>query len=77
MSVQQTQRVPQPPSDTDELTDGSEANFVREMAEYVSDITRGVRRLTTNSRHRDLLFLDYLLAIVEDEAAKLTAHSYH
>jgi hypothetical protein len=32
MSVQQTQRVPQPPSDADELTDGSEANFVREMA---------------------------------------------
>jgi hypothetical protein len=48
-----------------------------DIASYVATITRGVRELTRKSNQKDLVFLDNLLAIVEEEASALSAHVYH
>ena len=48
-----------------------------EVSTYVVEMTRGMRQLTRGSRQKDLVFLDYLLAIVEQEATSLTSNVYH
>jgi hypothetical protein len=48
----------------------------RETAAYVKEITESLRRLTRRSG-QPLAFLDYLLAIVADEAEQMSAHQHH
>jgi hypothetical protein len=48
-----------------------------DAASYTLSILRGVRRVTRQSGNKDLTFLDYLLAIAEDEAANLASRVYH
>lgn len=48
----------------------------RETAAYVKEITESLRRLTRRSG-QTLAFLDYLLAIVADEAEQMSAHQHH
>ena len=45
-------------------------------ASYIAEIANGLRQLTKEGR-RDLKFLDYLLAMVEEEAATLASRSFH
>jgi hypothetical protein len=46
-------------------------------ASYIAEIANGLRQLTKESGRRDLKFLDYLLAMVEEEAAMLASRSLH
>ena len=46
-------------------------------ASYIAEIASGLRELTKESGRRDLKFLDYLLAMVEEEAATLASRSFH
>ena len=48
-----------------------------DIATYVLDLVRGLRRITQNADQKDVRFLDYLLAIAEGEAAKLAERLYH
>lgn len=48
-----------------------------DVASYTLSILKGVRRLTRQSGNKDLTFLDYLLAIAEDEASNLASRVYH
>ncbi len=48
-----------------------------EIGSYVRDLVQGMRRLTQRIDQRDVRFLDYLLAIVEEEARKVAENSYH
>lgn len=48
-----------------------------EIAGYVSDTVKGIRRLTKRTGSRDLAFLDYLLALAEQEAESLASNVYH
>lgn len=51
---------------------------VTEVSAYVSEIVRGVRRLTRRpNSNKDLEFLDRLLAMAEHEADTLAANVYH
>ena len=53
------------------------ANPTIELATYVGELLRGVRQLTRQSGHKDLAFLDYLLAMAEEESGCLAANVYH
>jgi hypothetical protein len=48
-----------------------------EIAGYVADTVKGIRRLTKRTGRRDLAFLDYLLALAEQEAEGLASNVYH
>jgi hypothetical protein len=47
----------------------------QETASYLLDLVRGLRRLTGQAK--DLQFLDYLLAVAEEEAQQVSARQYH
>lgn len=47
-----------------------------DVASYIAEMIHGLRELT-DGRSKDLQFLDYLLALAEDEAETLAAHSFH
>lgn len=48
-----------------------------EVANYVLETAKGLRNVTRLAGRRDLAFLDYLLAMAEDEATNLAARAYH
>lgn len=48
-----------------------------EIAGYVTDSLKGIRRLTKRTGRKDLAFLDYLLALAEQEADSLASNVYH
>jgi hypothetical protein len=48
-----------------------------ELAAYVGELLRGVRQLTRQAGQKDLAFLDYLLAMAEEESGCLAANVYH
>jgi hypothetical protein len=59
-------------------TSGVAQPSVTEVSAYVSEIVRGVRRLTRRpNTNKDLEFLDRLLAMAEHEADTLAANVYH
>jgi hypothetical protein len=45
-------------------------------ATYAADMLKGLRQLTRVGR-KDLAFLDYLIAMAEEEAACLATNVYH
>lgn len=49
----------------------------KDVASYALSLVRGVRAMTRQGDNKDLSFLDYLLAIAEDEAANLASRVYH
>jgi hypothetical protein len=53
-----------------------ETNRTRATASYAADMLKGLRQLTRVGQ-KDLAFLDYLLAMAEEEAACLAANVYH
>ena len=48
-----------------------------EIATYLAEMLKGVRRLTEQSGRKDLAFLAYLLAMAEEESGCLAANAYH
>jgi hypothetical protein len=48
-----------------------------ELAAYVGELLRGVRQLTRQAGQKELAFLDYLLAMAEEESGCLAANVYH
>jgi hypothetical protein len=48
-----------------------------EIAGYVADSLKGIRRLTKRTGRKDVAFLDYLLALAEQEADSLASNVYH
>jgi hypothetical protein len=48
-----------------------------EIAGYVTDSLKGIRRLTKRTGRKDIAFLDYLLALAEQEADSLASNVYH
>jgi len=48
-----------------------------ELATYVGELLKGVRQLTRQTGQKDLAFLDYLLAMAEEESGCLAANVYH
>lgn len=48
-----------------------------EIASYVEEMMKGLRQVTRNKDRRDFKFLNYLLALAEQEAATLSSRSYH
>ncbi len=44
---------------------------------YVRDMAHGMREITQRIDQKEVRFLDYLLAILEEEARKIAEHSYH
>jgi hypothetical protein len=53
------------------------ANRTIELATYVGELLKGVRQLTRQAEQKDLAFLDYLLAMAEEESGCLAANIYH
>ena len=53
------------------------ANRTIELATYVGELLKGVRQLTRQTGQKDLAFLDYLLAMAEEESGCLAANVYH
>jgi hypothetical protein len=53
------------------------ANPTGELATYVGELLKGVRQLTRQAGQKDLAFLDYLLAMAEEESGCLAANVYH
>ena len=52
-------------------------NRTVELATYVGELLKGVRLLTQQAGQKDLAFLEYLLAMAEEESGCLAAHVYH
>ena len=52
-------------------------NRTVELAIYVGELLKGVRQLTRQTEQKDLAFLDYLLAMAEEESGCLAANIYH
>ncbi len=48
-----------------------------EVGCYVRDLAHGMRHVTQRVDQKEVRFLDYLLAILEEEARKIGEHSYH
>lgn len=48
-----------------------------EVGCYVRDLAHGMRQITQRVDQKEIRFLDYLLAILEEEARKVAEHSYH
>jgi hypothetical protein len=48
-----------------------------ELATYVGELLKGVRQLTRQAGQKDLAFLEYLLAMAEEESGCLAANVYH
>ena len=48
-----------------------------EVGCYVRDLAHGMRQITQHIDHKEIRFLDYLLAILEEESRKIAEHSYH
>ena len=48
-----------------------------DVASYIASIIKGIRGLTRRPTHKDLNFLDQLLAIAEEEASILASRIYH
>jgi hypothetical protein len=48
-----------------------------EVGCYVRDLAHGMRQITQSVDQKEIRFLDYLLAILEEEARKVADHSYH
>jgi hypothetical protein len=51
-------------------------NKTVELATYVGELLKGMRQLTRQGQ-KDLAFLDYLLAMAEEESGCLAANVYH
>lgn len=56
---------------------GGAATDTQTLAVYVGELILGVRQLIAKEEHRDLNFLDYLLAMAGSEAETLSRHVYH
>jgi len=52
-------------------------NKTVELATYVGELLKGVRQLTRQAGQKDLAFLEYLLAMAEEESGCLAANVYH
>ena len=52
-------------------------NKTVELATYVGELLKGVRQLTRQAGQKDFAFLDYLLAMAEEESGCLAANVYH
>jgi hypothetical protein len=52
-------------------------NKTIELATYVGELLKGVRQLTRQAGQKDLAFLEYLLAMAEEESGCLAANVYH
>jgi len=72
-----------PPSEHATARDGHDAIettsdlAATEVGCYVRDLAHGMRQVTRRVDQQEVRFLDYLLAILESEAGKIAAHSYH
>ena len=55
----------------------TEGNPPVELATSVGELLKGVRQLTRQTGQKDLAFLDYLLAMAEEESGCLAANVYH
>ena len=44
---------------------------------YVRDLAHGMRQIAQRLDQKEIRFLDYLLAILEEEARKIAENSYH
>lgn len=55
----------------------SETNKTVEVATYVGELVKSVRQITRVAGQKDLAFLDYLLAMAEEESGCLAANVYH
>jgi hypothetical protein len=72
-----------PVSERTKLRDEKESvavttNFTAtEVGCYVHDLAHGMRQITQRVDQKEIHFLDYLLAILEEEARKVAEHSYH
>lgn len=53
------------------------ANATIEISCYVLEIINGLRRVTKGAGPKDIVFLDYLLAMAEDEASRLSSCAFH
>ncbi len=69
MTIQQRIKAGGPALETETVT------TPQETASYLLDLVRGLRRLTGQTK--DLQFLDYLLAVAEEEAHQVSARQYH
>ena len=54
-----------------------ETNKTLHISSYVHTMLKGIRELTRQSGQKDLKYLDYLLAVAEDEASNLASKPYH
>ncbi len=54
-----------------------EPTSTMDVAMQVLEAAKGLRQMTRLAGQRDLAFLDYLLAMAEDEASKLAERAYH
>ena len=50
---------------------------VSDVASYVLEIIRGMRKVTCGAGQKDVRFLDYLLGMTESEAEKIANRQYH
>ena len=48
-----------------------------EIASYIADLIQGLRHIVQRSGAQELGFLDYLLAVTEVEAKKVSVNVYH
>jgi hypothetical protein len=65
-------------SGTPDWDDSDTVPATADVASYVADMVKGLREVTGGAgARRDLGFLDYLLAMAEDEATKLCSNVYH
>ncbi len=48
-----------------------------EIGCYVHDLAHGMRQIAQRLDQKEIRFLDYLLAILEEEARKIAENSYH
>ena len=54
-----------------------DTNKTVEVAAYIGELVRSVRQITRVAGQKDLAFLDYLLAMAEEESGCLAANAYH
>ena len=57
------------------LAAGKSVGRTAEVAHYVADMVRGMQALVRRTGEKDLGYLNYLLGVVREEAAKLSSQS--
>ena len=62
---------------TSDLEATEAAPSTTDVSSYIADMIKGLRELTRKPDGREMAFLDYLLAMAEDEACKLGSNVYH